>query len=260
MSDLVRFRVARAPQRRIPDPVSLVEVGPSKLIDAWLESQDLAQLAAGYLGDLGVTARTAQLELDDGDLARPFARLRALDRELARAGNRPTVKEVTDTVRDLFDQAPRELVQDPWWLQLRGLISEALVAATVVTVTPDLRSDLTRLLLVAGLVEALSLANSPVKQPGDVYWALRWRTVVLPEALLVRLREARPVLARRPGFADLYVVRDEWNRYEPGEIAHIESVLPGEPTSTPPSSPASRCHARSRGSRSAPGKPERSGP
>lgn len=34
--------------------------------------------------------------------------------------------------------------------------------------------------------------------------------------------------ACRIGFDELYVVREEWVCYEPGEIAHIEPVLAGE--------------------------------
>jgi hypothetical protein len=57
--------------------------------------------------------------------------------------------------------------------------------------------------------------------------ALRYRTLVLPPQIFQLFpRKAR--LARRYGFADLFVVRDEWNRYEAGEIAHIENVLPFE--------------------------------
>jgi hypothetical protein len=117
MSELVQFRVARAPQRRIPDPASLVEVGPGDLIDDWLGSEQLSDLAATYLSNLGVTPRTTQFHLDDSDLARFFALLRALDRALARAGNRPTPKQVTEVIRTLFDQAPPDLVQNPSWLQ-----------------------------------------------------------------------------------------------------------------------------------------------
>lgn len=37
-----------------------------------------------------------------------------------------------------------------------------------------------------------------------------------------------PAMAGPPVVADLYVVRDEWASYRPGEIAFIENVLPGE--------------------------------
>jgi len=36
------------------------------------------------------------------------------------------------------------------------------------------------------------------------------------------------IVARQPGFTDLYIVKDEWNRYEPGELAQVINVLPGE--------------------------------
>jgi hypothetical protein len=42
------------------------------------------------------------------------------------------------------------------------------------------------------------------------------------------IRPDRSLLARRPGVADLYVVREEWSKYVPGEIAHIENVMASE--------------------------------
>jgi len=42
------------------------------------------------------------------------------------------------------------------------------------------------------------------------------------------VRPSRSMVARRPGFSDLYVVRDEWVKYEAGEIALIENVMASE--------------------------------
>jgi hypothetical protein len=66
----------------------------------------------------------------------------------------------------------------------------------------------------------------PRKTATDTYEHLRWTKVVLPKQLLqITLNRAR--LPRR-GFSDYYVVREEWNEYRAGEIAHIENVLAGE--------------------------------
>ena len=45
--------------------------------------------------------------------------------------------------------------------------------------------------------------------------------------MLAPLRRPNPSI-RRPGFSDLFVVRENWLRYEAGEIAHIENVLAHE--------------------------------
>jgi hypothetical protein len=88
---------------------------------------------------------------------------------------------------------------------------------------------LTRWLLVMGLVGDLQQNPSPIQTPNDVYAALRWRTLVLPDAIsliLLGIRlSSRAVLVRKPGFADLYITREEWDHYEAAEIASIENSL-----------------------------------
>ena len=91
---------------------------------------------------------------------------------------------------------------------------------------------MTRCLLVIGLVNDLQQNPSPIQTPDDVYAALRWRTLVLPDVisvilLLIRSQRAA-VLVRNPGFADLYITREEWDHYEAAEIASIENILQGE--------------------------------
>jgi hypothetical protein len=229
MSELVRFRVARAPQRRVPRPADLVELEPSELVDAWLAAENLSGQVAGFLADLGITAQTNRLALPEGDDSGPaLGQLRRLDRELTRRDNRPTVPELVEVLRRIYDREAAGVIADPAWPALRTRLGEILVAAVVGAVSPALRADVNRLLLVLALVELLAEKPVPLRTAEDVHHALRWRTILLPVALLRRLHAARPVLARRPGFTDLYVVRDEWNRYEAGEIAHIENVLPGE--------------------------------
>ena len=54
-----------------------------------------------------------------------------------------------------------------------------------------------------------------------------WRHVILPLAYFPS-PGSTPLLARRPGVTDLYVVNDEWNHYDAGELAAVVNVLPGE--------------------------------
>jgi hypothetical protein len=95
---------------------------------------------------------------------------------------------------------------------------------------PSFAIYLNRLMLVIGLVELLAKVPTPIRNRQDIYDALRWRIVVIPKAVLTLLRKqaTKSILARRPGFSDLYVVREEWTRYVAGEIAHIENVMASE--------------------------------
>ena len=110
--------------------------------------------------------------------------------------------------------------------EMRRRLGTALVAAVLGNATPELRVDLTRLMLVVGLIDLSS--STKLAMPDDIYWALRWRSIIFPKCFLEKVRSQRSILARRAGFSDLYIVRDEWNRYEAGEIAHIENVLAKE--------------------------------
>ena len=87
-------------------------------------------------------------------------------------------------------------------------------------------ADTLRLLLVMGLLE--QVAADARLTAAAMFAALRWRTVTLPPGIELLPFVRKSILARRPGVTDLYTVREEWNRYELGEIAHIENVLRGE--------------------------------
>jgi hypothetical protein len=121
---------------------------------------------------------------------------------------------------------------------LRMLLAELLYNALVLNAQGsifaliDVQGKLVRLLLVAALVNLLLANPTPIQSTADVWNALRWRTVVLPDAVVALLLEIRKkrgaVLARKPGFADLYITREEWDHYEAAEIASIENILSGE--------------------------------
>ena len=105
-------------------------------------------------------------------------------------------------------------------------IARLLVAVALFGAAPVVQRHVVRASLLVGLIELIVTGRGP-RRPEDVLWALRFRKVLIPQRCLPR-RSAASVLARAPGWADLYVVRQEWNRYVPGEIAHIENVLTGE--------------------------------
>lgn len=226
MSELMRFRVARAPQRIITESTSVIEIGPEPPLNDWLQAEDLQAVANEYLtqNDLAPPATTFTIN-NEPDLSALLAKIRTLDQFLSQHGNRPTVASLKCELAKLKLDEEREItfLNDE---NLRRCLSTALVASVLGNATPELRVDLTRLMLVIGLIE-LVISNK-VAASDDIYWALRWRTITFPQRFLERIRSQRSILARRAGFSDLYVVRDEWNRYEAGEIAHIENVLAKE--------------------------------
>jgi len=143
-----------------------------------------------------------------------------------------------------------ELAQAPTWVDAKARLLD-LLAATMLLAQPapeerdgqqlldrvERAGHASRRLLVAGLVEGSATASAdapdPAPSPGHAVRVVDDRTLVLPDEvawLLARVpwRGGRSALARRPGFADLYVVRSEWSCYLAGEIAHVENVLRGE--------------------------------
>ncbi len=92
---------------------------------------------------------------------------------------------------------------------------------------------LSRLLRIQDLVTALSSDNQigagarALQTARDVQALAAYKIVMLPSAYFKRMK-AEVQLIRKPGITDLYVVKDEWNTYEAGELARVVNVLPGE--------------------------------
>lgn len=118
------------------------------------------------------------------------------------------------------------------WAALATALADSLVAALLTKQEPAVVEGLCRLLLVRDLVTTLVADTSlpadeqVLQTAADVQSAVSWRYVTLPINYFAQANS--PLLARQPGFTDLYVVNDEWNRYEPEELAQVINVLPGE--------------------------------
>ena len=87
-----------------------------------------------------------------------------------------------------------------------------------------------RIILVLDCVTTLAADRAQplqrrLQSADDIRLALTFRSVALPAELF---SNTPPVLARAPGMTDLSVVKDEWNRYIPDQIANVINVLPGE--------------------------------
>jgi hypothetical protein len=261
MAELMRFRQMRSPQRRIPPPESLLDL--SQTNDPPIEKVNRLRSLAFPTPERpeGAPAEPAspdplapvELPLQLGSLTALSSYLlsnsaaadglMSLDRWLAgfdearQASQEPDVGALRTEVGSLLGgHLPPDGTED--WAALRTLLADLLYQALVLNaqgapvVIVDVQSALVRLLLVTGLVDLLLADPSSVSSSVDVWNALRWRTVTLPDSVIAILLELRTkrgaVLARKPAFADLYITREEWDHYEASEIASIENILGGE--------------------------------
>ncbi len=246
MSEVLRLRLSRAPQRLVnknvvrwqPSPdVPTPQVG--RLVAAKKAAKKVAKKTANTTGTLMerllANPNTAQRQaLSYTSSARFVGRgaalavpVRELDWWLVEHENRAMPKTVVAECLRLFGTPLTTTVASAAWRNERQRVYDSFVASLIAHTEPALGAELTRLLLIFALVEDLARTPSPINTADEVENALRYRTVLIPKEIL-KLVPRRARLARRYGFADLFVVRDEWNRYEAGEIAHIENVLPRE--------------------------------
>jgi len=124
----------------------------------------------------------------------------------------------------------RAVASDPGWIVDRLRIGLALVVSLYRANSPEnmeWRARLTRLSIVASLLETLALLDPARLRPEVIYDLLHRRPLLVSPGLLAPLRRVSN-LARRPGVADLYVMRQKWARYELGEIAAVEPIMPRE--------------------------------
>lgn len=246
MGEVMRFRVARAPQRIIPDPALLVNVerhptredngeAPPrsafvrKLLQLQPEAPKKNRRAGTPHASKGISPRQqayATTFADSDAFYEPgdelTTNIQALDRWLVERGDAPATGELAKFVRDELGNA----LAKNWW-QERQRVGDSLIASLYTDVDPGIRGALTRLMLLFGLIEAYKETPKFDSSAEGIKDFLASATVVLPAELAVSTRSSS-ILARRPGFADLYVVREEWNRYLLGEVAHVENVLTGE--------------------------------
>jgi len=241
MSELMRFRVVRAPDRVRPETRELIRAGDG-------DEYRVNQLAA-----LGRSVRYVDVEMNSrayaGDLSTMPTELMKLDDELGRAGSlvHPhRIEEITGDVEALVASAGFRIARARLFNTLGAIVGGAITDASSYgyPILRDYAIVVQRLLYIAGLLEWLAQPASTIVDEHDVADALRWRTIVLPAGLwsgttssgtMAMLGSSAgtntlPInaVSRRPAFADLYVVRQDWVRYEEGEVAHIENVLLGE--------------------------------
>jgi len=238
MSELMRFQIARATQRR-SGLLPALPVGQSSVVQGWLEGDTAREKAAAFLSKRGLAPPTRRYTAPSGQEVL-LEQLRNLDRYLADRDNRPKGEDLQTLLKERLDGDPGQIVKR--WGPLWDDLDAVLVAVVISDAHVDLRADVMRLVLVLGLLKLMAGINAtdnilePLQKSGDcaddvgelAALALRLRDVALPDRLVLAMSGPRSLIVRPPGVADLWVVRDEWARYEAGEIAHIENVLAGE--------------------------------
>lgn len=262
MGEIMRWRLTRAAQRRIPASESVLNLdGPYQINSATnnriqnLHNAGQPASTATFASYISIVSNATALRryLTTGNstgtpaspnptpVMRAAAALLQLDEWLAASAPVPptappyTTPAVADLNKEITGVLGQYLPNSNAWKALHKLLSElfyvalvlsALVASAALT---DVLGLLTRLLLVMGLVDDLQQPQSPIQTPDDIYAALRWRTILLPDnivSVLLSIRASKnAVLVRKPGFADLYITREEWDHYEAAEIASIENIL-----------------------------------
>ncbi len=227
MGEIMRWRLTRAPQKRIPLDGSVVVLEPPAT-----GATASPALPSGSAPAPGTPAAPGQLHPLLASAANAGSGLLALERWLTARDNRPAPNDLRSEITTLLGQF---LPASGQWVTLRNAVTQALYQFLIAQASSGNAADqaqgegLVRLRLVIALVDTLQAQPGAFGSPDQVEAALRWRILQLPDAIAARLEELRqknrPALVRRPGFADLFITREEWNRYEAGEIASIENVL-----------------------------------
>lgn len=168
-----------------------------------------------------------------------------LDRWLARRRNRLSAAALDDELSDLQAEIflgarpPQGAAPELRWLTDRRTyyaraqpawdrLAASLAAALLSPLESDRAERLTRLVLVAGLVDFRSRSGAGLA-PATTFDLLARRTPLLPSPPFPQvLRPHRVRLVRRVCVSDMFTVRQEWRCYVSGEIAEIRNVLAHE--------------------------------
>lgn len=229
MSEILRFRLARSPKRACSENALHIELYPNGALSDFAlnaltpDAPGRDRLPAGLFERNGLNERSTTVD----------SPLNQIDQWFLCRNNDPSPSELAQLLRPSGDNVP------PWAAPSapqttvsaeRTRLADLLLASMLTPCKPELRVHLTRLLTLYALAELFAAAPARLNTRAEIQTALRWRTILLPIQLyeLFDILEFRRARHLRAGFADLYLAREEWVRYELGEISHIESVRGGE--------------------------------
>ena len=265
MGEIMRWRLTRAPQRRVPSKESVIRLNDTHKLKVSTKTRLLnlpkhtqqpqspkKKVISPYIAYLGILqdSNALRLGLTTGSPAGPSpisallqkAAIGLLQLDEWLAANAPvspaTPPYATPSVTDLQHEIGNDLGAYPpnsaAWKGLGEALTELFYAGLILSAMGgyisfvDSLGLITRWLLVFDLVND-TLTTGNIVSPDDIYVALRWRTIILPDdiasTLLTIRSNKRAVLVRKPGFADLFITREEWDHYEAAEIASIENIL-----------------------------------
>jgi hypothetical protein len=214
--------------------------------EAYLDTDEQA-IGEGALAG-GIDPNGTFAETGDPLPAQPvLALIDRLDRWLIAHDNAPTAEELDASLaRELRATVQVDLPLDApdaevlaWALEDRprfayffapawSRLLDSLAAALLIPTRGELAQRLTRLILVAGVIERRSVLRRPLTAE-QIFLLLARRVPLLPDPPFPVVLPAPQVqLVRRACVSDLFVVRQEWRCYVAGEIADIRNVLAHE--------------------------------
>jgi len=204
MSELMRFRLTRAPQKRAVDPDSRVSLSKSRLRDNDNKGS-LVALAERVVADPDAEPEGVQRGRVEG-LRQPATfptGLEEMEKWLTSVSNQVSPEQLSEKVsthcgrvynaangaapdaKNLTANARRwiRLAGATWWADRRS-IAFSLVRAIVRNAEPSEAMYFNRLLLVAGLIELAAENPRRLRTASDVRWALQSRAVSLPHSFV----------------------------------------------------------------------------
>lgn len=262
--DVVNFRVLRNANRRIADEALWIDFADPDVTTTFkgipsAELKPLTEQVAGWsampmITQLMILSAALVSVEQKNNLARQWLSsehstasprdatldplLLALDEWLVQRNNRPAGSEFERKLLELIKaenpaaKTANEFVRRVDFIKTYYRFLGTLLAGLILIRDPvawpyEDRQRTQRLFIVLSLVMRWCAEKKSVDERREIAEFLRFARIRFPPAFLASLRQTN-TLARRPGFIDHYVVREEWERYELGELADVNSVMPGE--------------------------------
>jgi hypothetical protein len=236
----VEFRRALAQSIPAADPVAFKALGDALvMMTAWAHSQTINSNDI-LTGAETLAAVPAIALAEDGPL--PSA-IDEIDRWLVSRRDAPKAPELQTFLHGLcterglpvannasMQDISRLLVSEVRWHLDRVRLGVAFMVAMhrrTSAASIESRGRLTRLAMVASLIETLAGRPLTSGEGREIFELLHRRPLVIGTDMMKAKRRVSN-LARRPGVADLLVIRQTWAKYVLGELAAVEPVMPGE--------------------------------
>jgi len=206
MSELMRFRLARAPQKQAvdsgmhvslyhqPQNVILTHVPKEHPLDKVVTQLLVAptDFIVGFQKD-GFTV------LDKGDMfSSPVSKI---EHWLTSVGNRPEIEKLSGKLREILVSLGSEVESTlsgnakilighdkaNWWTNRRN-VALTLMVAMLKDKEPSRAMYCNRLMLVFGLIELAAQNPEALQSRDNIFDSLRWRTVLLPKPFMKYLQ------------------------------------------------------------------------